>query len=308
MDVLSEVLRAVRVTHGIFVRFSLGDRWALSVPAQETSAFHIVVSGPCWLHLEGESAPRSLSPGDVFLVPHGLAHWMGARPGLPATPLAQVLENHRPEAGPLYRAGTGSPITDLVCGSFSFELGRHHPLRVVLPPLLHLSPRREQTEPWLDGALALMAREAALPRLGGQVVSARLTEVFLVQVLRAWLEQLPEGEGGWLGALRDPRIGAALAAIHREPAAGWTVVSLAREARMSRSAFAAQFARLVGESPAQYVARWRLQLAAKMLSRGRVSVGAVASQVGYQSETSFSKAFRRLFGAPPSRARGQAAE
>ena len=302
LDVLSDVLHAVRVREGRFVRFALGSSWGIEVSPGESAAFHIVLSGPCWLRVE-QDAPIALSPGDVFLVPHGLGHWLKESPQAPGAPLMKILGAHDPSRGAIVRHGAGEAVTEMVCGAFRFEQGRQHPLRAVMPRVLHLSPRQEQAEAWLESTLGLLAREAAAQRPGNQTVSARLTELLLVQVLRAWLERLPEGQGGWLGALRDRQVGAALSAVHRDPGSTWTVSTLANLAGMGRSAFSARFSLLVGEPPMQYLSRWRLHVAASLLQRGQGSVANIAAHVGYQSESSFSKAFCKLFGAPPSKAR-----
>jgi AraC-like DNA-binding protein len=284
------------------VRFALGSSWGIEVPHGESAAFHIVLSGPCWLRVERD-APIALSEGDVFLVPHGLKHWLRENPEAPSTPLMEILVAHDPSRGAVYHHGAGATVTELVCGSFDFEQGRQHPLRSVLPRVLHLSPHQERSEAWLEHTLSLLAREASAQRPGNQTVTARLTELLLVQVLRVWLEKLPEGQGGWLGALRDRKVGAAISSIHRAPSTDWTVSKLASIAGMGRSAFSERFSLLVGEPPIQYLSRWRLHVAASLLRRGQGSVANVAAHVGYQSESSFSKAFSKLFGTPPSKAR-----
>jgi AraC-like DNA-binding protein len=186
----------------------------------------------------------------------------------------------------------------MVCGSFSFAVPDGLPLLALLPELLRLrgdgAPRG-----WLEPTLRMLAEEARQRRAGGTIVTSRLTDVLFVQVVRAWLDAQPAPAGNWLAALRDPRIGAALARIHGRPEHPWSVAELAAEVGMSRSPFAARFAALAGDPPLAYLARWRAQVAARLLRETSLALGAVADRVGYESEAAFSRAFRRAMGVAP---------
>lgn len=197
------------------------------------------------------------------------------------------------------RGGGEGAETRLVCGSFRFERRDAHPLLELLPPLIHLRPAEAPAAEWLEATLRFLAWETREAKPGTETIVSRLTDVVFVQVLRAWIEALPEGRGGWLGALRDRQVGAALALVHRAPERDFTNASLAAAVGMSRSRFAARFSALVGEPPLAYVSRWRLETAAGLLRDGALSLGEVAERVGYDSEAAFSKAFRRRFGSPP---------
>jgi AraC-like DNA-binding protein len=197
------------------------------------------------------------------------------------------------------RGGGGGAETRLVCGSFRLERREVHPLLELLPPLIHLRPAETPAAEWLEATLRFLAWETREAKPGTETIVSRLTDVIFVQVLRAWVESLPVGGGGWLGALRDRPVGAALALIHRAPERGWTNASLAEAVGMSRSRFAARFTALVGEPPLSYLTRWRLGTAAGMLQDGGHSIGEAAARAGYESEAAFSKAFRRRFGTPP---------
>lgn len=175
------------------------------------------------------------------------------------------------------------------------------------PPLIHIRPAETPAAEWLEATLRLLAWETREVRPGTETIVSRLTDVIFVQVLRAWIESLPEGEGGWMGALRDRRIGAALAHLHRSPEADWSNASLAQKVGMSRSRFAARFTALVGEPPLSYLTRWRLETAARLLREGELGLGEISERVGYRSEAAFSKAFRRRFGTPPGAYRRSAA-
>jgi AraC-like DNA-binding protein len=195
--------------------------------------------------------------------------------------------------------GGGGAQTLMTCGSFQFENGDHNPLLSLLPPLLHIPGGRARLTEWLEPTLRMLAHEARHPRHGSETLISRLIDIIFVQAVRAWVEDQPHDQGGWLGALRDQQIGAALGLIHREPHRDWSVAELAREVAMSRSIFAARFNSLVGAPPLTYLTRWRLRQAARMLAEERLSVGETALRVGYESEAAFSKAFKREFGQPP---------
>jgi AraC-like DNA-binding protein len=165
--------------------------------------------------------------------------------------------------------------------------------------VIHIPGQSRKTDEWLGWTLKLLAFEARKPRPGSKEIISRLTGVIFIQVMRAWLEQQPEARGGWFRALRDPQIAAVLAAIHRDPSRQWSVAGLADEAAMSRSSFASRFTSLLGVPPLTYLNDWRLHLAAGLLKRGHLIVSQVAEQVGYGSETSFSKAFKRRFSVAP---------
>lgn len=298
-DVLSDVLASLGLQSRLFCRFELSVPWALAIPPGDYAHFHYLETGTGWLHLEGTRAPLPLSSGDLVVLPHGRGHRISDGPGRPAVPLRYLLAGQRSD-GRCSRLvhGGGGPQTRMICGSFSFEVRFGHPLLTLLPPVLRLGPA-DAGHGWLGPTLRFLADEARRQRPGSDLVARRLTDVLLVQVLRAWLASEGTPAGHWLAALDDPRIGAALARLHAEPAHPWTVAELAETVGMSRSPFAARFSALVGEPPLAYLARWRASLAARLLRETALPVGEIAARVGYESEASFSKAFKRLTGAPP---------
>jgi AraC-like DNA-binding protein len=200
----------------------------------------------------------------------------------------------------ILRYGGGGDSCSLICGAVRFE----HPVagRLVeaLPPLILVRGDGSRRMDWLQGTLSFMADEAQELRPGGETVITRLADILIIQAIRSWIEQDPAARTGWLGALQDPRIGRAIARIHREPEKAWTVSTLAREAAMSRSAFAARFSRMVGEPAMHYVARWRMHVALAWLREPQgMGLGEMAGRLGYQSEAAFHRAFRRYIGKPP---------
>jgi len=306
-DVLASVMDAVRLRSRVFCRSELKAPWGLSLPRSDYAHFHVIERGGAWLRVERQD-PVALAGGDLVVVPHGSGHTLTDSPTTKARPLAEMAGRRPSEGGcVIMRGGGGGAETQLVCGSFRFERRGAHPLVELLPPLIHLRPAETPATEWLEATVRFLAWETREARPGTEAIVSRLTDVVFVQVLRAWIESLPEGRGGWMGALRDPRVGTALALVHRAPERDWTNASLAEAVGMSRSRFAARFTTLVGEPPLAYVSRWRLETAAGLLQDGTLGLGEVASRVGYESEAAFSKAFRRRVGAPPGAYRRRAA-
>ncbi|HET9601105.1 MAG TPA: AraC family transcriptional regulator, partial [Acidimicrobiales bacterium] len=203
------------------------------------------------------------------------------------------------------RHGGGGAPTNLVCGTVRFGHPAAHNLVALLPRTIVVdgaaAPSPEAD--WMQSTLRLIAAEGRELRPGGEAVITRLSDILVIQAIRSWIAGDPAGQTGWLGALQDPRIGRAMSLVHRDPARPWSVASLARETAMSRSAFAARFTELVGESVMQYVTRWRMQVALDWLRHDDVPVAALAARLGYESEAAFSRAFKRTVGVSPGAAR-----
>jgi AraC-like DNA-binding protein len=306
-DVLTTVMDAVRLRSRVFCRSELKAPWGMALRRSDYAHFHAIERGGAWLRIEGQE-PVALAGGDLVVVPHGAGHTLTDSLATKARPLAEMAGGRASEGGCVVMRGGGEGAeTRLVCGSFRFERREAHPLVELLPPLIHLRPAETPAAEWLEATLRFLAWETREARPGTETIVSRLTDVIFVQVLRAWIESVPEGRGGWMGALRDRQVGAALALVHRSPERDWTNASLAEAVGMSRSRFAARFTALVGEPPITYVSRWRLETAAGLLQDGALSLAEVASRVGYQSEAAFSKAFRRRFDAPPGAYRRRAA-
>ena len=229
---------------------------------------------------------------------------MTSDPGLPAVPLfdlPRVIETDRYEV--IRQGGSGAPAT-IICGAVSFDHPAARNLLLALPKVITVDATQSPQLDWIQSTLRLMAVEASEQRPGGEALITRLADILVIQAIRSWLDQVPGTRTGWLNALRDQQIGRAIALIHREPAREWTVAGLAHEVAMSRSAFAARFTELAGETPMHYVTRWRMQVAMSALKDGGLTVGEMAHQLGYQSEAAFSRAFKRFTGMSPGTARG----
>ncbi len=302
MDVLTGVLRMLHLTSQLYCRSELRAPWGLNMPPSRRMAFHVVDRGGAWLRHEGEGELTALAAGDLVVLPHGGGHQLVDHPSTLAQPLLELSTDG--SSCPRLQLGGSGPATTLVCGYFYLEEEggwEDQPLVSLLPSLIHIKGEDGRKLPWLEATLRFLADEAGSGRPGTDAVVQRLTDVLFVQVLRAWLER--DGTPpGWLGALRDPQLGRALALLHTNPEQGWTTATLAAEVNMSRSAFAARFTALVGEPPLTYLTRWRMRLAAGLLSED-VSLTEVAERVGYESEAAFSVAFKRERGVSPGRYR-----
>ncbi len=299
-DVLSEVLSTLRLRGRVFCVSQFSAPWSVALSRDGLAHFHVVERGTAWLRRPGERTPVQLRAGDLVLLPRGSDHVLSDATATPPVRLAELLAQGSSRPGVLQHGGGGSR-TDLICGAFEFESGVDGPIASLLPPLIHVPAATARA--WLKPTLDLLAREARRGGQGSTVLIARLTEIVFVQAARTWVAEQAAGRGGWLGALRDGRIAAALALVHRAPERAWQVATLARGVGMSRSPFAARFRALVGVPPIEYLGRWRMHLAMVLLRDQEAPVARVAERVGYESEAAFSKAFKRYVGLPPSRFR-----
>lgn len=296
-DPLGEALHLLRMRGVFYSRTEVGDPWALEMPRiPDSISFHVVTSGRCWLEVPGAS-PRELRAGDLALVPHGAGHVL-ANPSehRPTARVDRLPQDYLSAHYSVLRYGGTGAVTRLVCGIVVFDDPAARALTSLLPDVLHIDAAAPS---WVHETVRLMAAELTELRPGGEAVTTRLADILVIQAIRDWLEHDPVAGGGWLGALRDDRIGRALVAIHREPGRAWTLETLAREATMSRSSFAARFTELVGEPAMGYLTRWRMQVAHSRLETGTATVGQVAADLGYRSEAAFSRAFSRLTGRTP---------
>jgi AraC-like DNA-binding protein len=301
-DALSEVLQDLRLSGAAYCRSELSHPWGLDFPPEEGAVLHFVVAGQCWLRRASPEPPVRLGAGDIALLPHGAGHAL-VSPADGATKRMDDLPRE-PIGAATYRleTGGGGALTRLVCCAVEFEEPTVHPLLELMPDVLVVRAGGEQ-DPSLSPLLEAMAAEVTSRRVGAATVMSRLADIVIARVVRAWVEGRTHDATGWLAAIRDPRIGKALAAFHRRPAEPWSVEAMAAVASLSRSAFSERFAEVVGTSPARYVARWRMHLASAWLRKERLSVSDVAQRLGYDSEASFSRAFKRSVGVPPSAVR-----
>jgi AraC family transcriptional regulator, alkane utilization regulator len=328
MDILSDVLRVVRLSGAVFFSAEFSSPWAIESPNAELLAsfvlpqaecivlFHILTEGECFVFCNTHPAVK-MQAGDVIIFPHGEPHTMCSQVGVKPSRLDAVFSQSSPDATPLVSFGGGGRKARFICGYLNCDQ-HFNPLIGALPTMLVVRSSNDYamveavdekgTRPahvsqvsgsWLGTTLKFTINEAKAARPGNGAMLGRLTELMFVEILRQYMQQSTPGERGWLAGLKDVHIGKVLRLMHANPARNWTVSELAREAAISRSALAERFTHLVGESPMRYLAGWRVHLAKQMLRYGSDGIAEIATRVGYESEAAFNRAFKRNAGSPP---------
>ena len=302
MDALTAVLAVAGVRGTVAATLDAAEPWGLALNAVPGAAFHAVTDGLAWLRIPGRPDTR-LMPGDVVLLPTGLAHILASATDAATVPFDHLAAEHALAAGQDLRLGAGPGQTRILCASYHQDPAVTVPLLTLLPDMLHI-PARQAGAP-LDTTLRLLAGEISRPQPGASAVLDRIVDILLVQLLRAWLDTAaaPGRAASWLSALTDPIAGPALAALHSQPGRDWTIPSLATAIGVSRATLARRFPAQVGCTPAAYLTRWRMDLAAVRLRDTDDTVGAIAKSLGYTSEYAFNRAFARHRHMPPGRYR-----
>lgn len=313
MDVLSDVLQAVRLNGALFFDVRTGSPMVATTPpmslvghsvmpgCEHVIPFHIMLRGSCWVEpLGGPGEAELFEEGDIVIYPHGHSHVFSSTPGQRVEPDLSNYVRRDGQAGPfLLKINEDGPATNrFVCGYLGCDAGPFNPLLDAMP--CQLLAKRPTGSNHLEVELirdAIEESEQAGP--GSITILARLSELLFVRVLRRYIETLPEHSAGWLAGLRDNHVSCALKSIHAKPDHDWTLEELARECGMSRAAFASRFAEIVGETPMRYLAKWRMQLATRLLKQSRMAIEDVAQSVGYKSEAAFNRAFKSIVGLPP---------
>lgn len=316
MDVLSEVLKVVRLQGALFYNGEFSSPWSIRATSSRALAdyfapgaehvviYHLLTEGHAFLRLEsGERV--ALSAGDIVMVPHGDPHFL--EDGRPAKTVddSDHMTEILSQGLKLWRHGGGGAVTRFVCGYMACEPELSKVFLSGLPPVFKVTIRNDAAGHWLENSIRFSVDEAGSPRAGGEAVRAKLSEVLFIETLRAYIARLPEQQTGWLAGARDAEVGKTLALMHRKPAHPWTLAALANQAGTSRSVLAERFRHYLGETPIAYLTRWRLQLGAQMLSSTSYAVARIADEVGYESEAAFNRAFKRQFEVPPARFRNQ---
>ncbi|MQA00151.1 MAG: helix-turn-helix domain-containing protein [Dehalococcoidia bacterium] len=261
---------------------------------QHMLPFHLVTRGPIWFDVPGFESIR-LDDGDVIVLPHGADHSLTDRPGTPGVPVAELRHAVKGYPPTLAWGGQGEP-SEALCGFFHCNGRLFNPLLAALPEVLVVrhDPARS---PWLTATLERTFDETLEARAGGAALIGRLTELLFLEVVQRYVEDC-DGTG-WLSALNDPVVGAALDRLHARPDYPWTLDELAREVGASRSTLSDRFTTVVGLSPIRYLIAWRMELAAERLEDTRDRIAEIAAAIGYDSEASFNRAFKRHTGEPP---------
>jgi AraC-like DNA-binding protein len=299
------MLATMRLRGGVHFRCEFASPWGMAMEPTRDAPFHIVVRGNFWLRVADRREPIALHAGDLVVMPQGGAHALLDSPGGAARPVAEIVAGQSLDRyGPVVNEGDGQPAS-ILCGYFRFDRNPPHPLLDALPTLIHVKGADSQDLAWLNATLNFMIHETRAARPGAEAVVDRLAAVLFIQVLRAYIES-GESSPGMLAAFADRQIGAALELMHRRPTEAWTLDGLARQVGLSRSVFAARFQRLVRQPPLQYLTLWRMQLARTQLTSTRLPLARIAERVGYGTEASFSKAFKKIVGTSPGQYRRQA--
>ena len=322
-DVLSDLLRAVRLRGALFYYIDGADPWVAEAPpareiipaimpgAEHMIEFHGIAKGSCWAALVGEP-PLRLEEGDVILFPQGDPHVMSSAPGMrgagevdlgvyfaPRPPQLPFSLKYGEQGVTTARLdGGGRDCATVVCGFLGCDAKPYNPLLASLPRVLHM-PGAAEPASWVSHFLRSAVDESNQKRPGGEAVLERMSEMLFVEVLRRYVDSLPPGQTGWLAGMRDPGVGRALALLHGRPGEAWTLERLGEEAGLSRSVLHERFVHFIGQPPMQYLAQWRMQVAAARLRDTDAKLIEIALDVGYESEAAFSRAFRRLVGVAP---------
>lgn len=312
MDALSDVLRVVNLSGGVFLNAEFNAPWCMIGrlhsedcgpaigPSRHLIPYHFVVVGAVEVKMiGGDETTATLGAGDVVLMPHNDRHLMGSDVGLPPMPAGKLIT--RSSAGELstIRLEGAGPRTILVCGFLGSTTPTSGTILSTLPSLLKLKAEDTGAAEWIRSTFSFAAQEVAAGRAGSATVLAKLSELLFVEAVRRYAESLPENQNGWLAGLRDPQVGRALALLHGDIRRQWTVDDLGRAVGISRSALGERFTRLIGQPPIHYLGYWRMQVAAQKLRDTNAPLAQVSEQVGFESEAAFSRAFKREFGLAP---------
>ena len=314
MDALSEILRVINLDSAVYFNAELSEPWCIASPEASVLApvlaraaghviiYHFLAEGGAYVRLEnGERIP--LVPGDIVTLPHGHAHLLGSGPAVSPVHVADTLPAVLAHGLELLRAGGGGTPCRFICGYLACDPHLSETLLSSLPPLIKVNVRTDPSGQWLENSLKFSVTQAANREEGAAATLAKLSEVVFAETLRRFVRDQPDVQTGWLAAARDATVGKALACLHQRYAHPWTVADLAKEAGVSRTVLSDRFRHFLGEPPMSYLTRWRLRLGARELGATSHSMAQIASDVGYESEAAFNRAFKREYGLPPARYR-----
>jgi AraC-like DNA-binding protein len=319
MDVLSDVLGAVKLRGALFYHGECSSPWSFFAPPSKTVALHVMRSAGHVIiyHLltEGRASARlvngermSLAAGDIVVFPYGNAHILENGSAARTVDMSNELSRVFSAGLRLSKLGGGGEITRFVCGYLACDLQLSQVLLSGLPPVFEVTIGDDASGRWLENSIRFSADQACNSRAGGDAVLTKLSEVLFIETLRIYITHLPSDQRGWLAGTRDVTTGKALALMQRRPAHPWTLVTLSRQAGVSRSVLAERFRFYLGEGPIAYLTRWRLQLARQALASSTSSIRQIATEVGYESEAAFSRAFKRCTGISPASFRRDASK
>ena len=303
LDLLSDILTNLSMRGTIYFRTSFTKPWGVAVPKYENVArFHFAHRGNCLVRVDGMKKPVDLAQGDLVIIPHGASHalYCGHDPDHTIMPLDTVLEVSGFTGSGVLVYGGAEPQseTQLICGHFSFEPGMRHILMDRLPPVIHIKNYGESAGRWMEATLRMIGEESGSQRMGGDLIALKMSESIFAQAVRTFIESNDALECG-LGAFADKNLGRALDAFHKAPADSWTVEALAQVAGMSRTSFAVRFQKALEMTPMDYVTKWRMEIAKKVLVTPGSALADAAESAGYASDSAFARSFKRETGTSP---------
>lgn len=309
MDALSDILRSVGLTGGVFLDARFSEPWCIvgrigpeactpfMTPPAIIVCYHFIFEGKCLIKVEG-LAPCEVSEGEVLLIPRNDPHLIGSDLSLPVIPASEVIQPPSNLGLSTIEHGGGGKSCTMVCGFLGGDanLGT---LVSLLPQMIKIRVKDTPGGDWISQSFRFAARELANGDPGAATIVSKMSELLFVEAIRRHLASMPDEQTGLLAGLRDPAIGKALALMHARVNRSWTSEELADEVGMSRSAFAERFVSVIGEPPMRYLMGWRMQVASQMLRDGRLTIAQIAFETGYESEAAFARAFKRELGIPP---------
>ena len=303
LDLLSDVLTNLSMRGTIYFRTSFTKPWGVAVPRYENVArFHFAHRGNCLVHVDGVTDPVDLAQGDLVIIPHGAPHalYCGHEPDKTIMPLDTVLETSGFDGSGVLVYGGDEPQseTQLICGHFAFDPTARHILMERLPPYIHLRNYGETAGRWMEATLRMIGEEAGGQKMGSDLIALKMSETIFAQAIRTFVESADASDRG-LGAFGDKHLGRALDAFHKAPADAWTVETLAQVAGMSRTSFAVQFQKSMDMTPIDYVTKWRMEIAKKVLLTAGASLTDAAESAGYASDSAFARMFKKETGMSP---------
>ena len=305
LDLLSDILTNLSMRGTLYFRTSFTKPWGVEVPAYENVArFHFAHRGQCVVRVEGADEPVALAQGDLIIIPHGASHalYCGHEPERTIMPLDAVLEKSGYDGTGVLVYGGEEPQseTQLICGHFSFDPKARHVLMERLPPYIHLKNYGESAGRWMESTLRMIGEEAGGQKMGGDLIALKMSETIFAQAVRSFIEGSDAPEWG-LGAFSNKNLARALNAFHQSPSDNWTVETLALAAGMSRTSFAVRFQNMMRMTPIEYVTKWRVEIAKKILLKPGTSLTDAAEGAGYASDSAFARTFKRETGMTPAK-------
>ena len=295
MDLLSEILQTVKLRGTVYFHARFQSPWGMKIPSGQYANYHIVTDGECWVDTETSQKPILLHKGDMVLFPRGDWHSLVDSLQSDVVSAGELVDNpHESSSNELILGGDGSYSASLICGHFEYDRELFpHPLFETLPSLVYIPAKNRPDSDWFTTASELAAQISKGESLGKEAVVNRLAESIFIQALSDYVKSMDD-PASFLGAIQDRNIGLALKSIHDDIAHDWNISELANIAAMSKSVFSAKFHQMVGEPPIIYLARWRMLKAREMLIETTLSISQISEKVGYKSEYSFSRAFKKM--------------